>query len=109
MYVKQQAQTCRLKNAANIETHEFGGPHPAGLSGTHIHFIEPVGANKTVWTINYQDVIAIGRLFTTGRLNTERVIALGGSQVNNHASCVPFWVRKYRKLLRANWLMQTTA
>jgi len=69
-------------NAANIETHEFGGPHPAGLSGTHIHFIEPVGANKTVWTINYQDVIAIGRLFTTGRLNTERVIALGGSQVN---------------------------
>lgn len=52
------------------------------MSGTHIHFIEPVGANKTVWTINYQDVIAIGRLFTTGRLNTERVIALGGSQVN---------------------------
>ena len=70
------------ENVANIETHEFGGPHPAGLSGTHIHFIEPVGANKTVWTINYQDVIAIGRLFTTGRLNTERVIALGGSQVN---------------------------
>lgn len=70
------------ENAANIEIHEFGGPHPAGLSGTHIHFIEPVGANKTVWTINYQDVIAIGRLFATGRLNTERVIALGGSQVN---------------------------
>ncbi|MDU8022396.1 MAG: Na(+)-translocating NADH-quinone reductase subunit A [Neisseria sp.] len=70
------------ENAANIETHEFSGPHPAGLSGTHIHFIEPVGANKTVWTINYQDVIAIGRLFTTGSLNTECVIALGGSQVN---------------------------
>ena len=70
------------ENAANIETHEFDGPHPAGLSGTHIHFIEPVGANKTVWTINYQDVIAIGRLFATGRLNTERVIAVGGSQVN---------------------------
>ena len=65
------------ENVANIETHEFGGPHPAGLSGTHIHFIEPVGVNKTVWTINYQDVIAIGRLFATGRLNTERVIALG--------------------------------
>ena len=70
------------ENAATIETHEFGGPHPAGLSGTHIHFIEPVGANKTVWTINYQDVIAIGRLFVTGRLNTERVVALGGPQVN---------------------------
>ncbi len=35
-----------------------------------------------MWTINYQDVITIGRLFATGRLNTERVIALGGSQVN---------------------------
>ena len=70
------------ENAANIETNEFGGPHPAGLSGTHIHFIEPVGANKTVWTINYQDVIAIGRLFVTGRLNPERVVALGGPQVN---------------------------
>lgn len=69
------------ENAANITVHEFDGPHPAGLSGTHIHFIEPVGPNKTVWTINYQDVIAIGRLFTTGRLNSERVIALGGSQV----------------------------
>lgn len=69
------------ESAANIAVHEFSGPHPAGLSGTHIHFIDPVGANKTVWTINYQDVIAIGRLFTTGRLNTERVVALGGSQV----------------------------
>ncbi|MDO4879212.1 MAG: Na(+)-translocating NADH-quinone reductase subunit A [Neisseria sp.] len=68
-------------DAANVETHEFGGPHPAGLSGTHIHFIEPVGLNKTVWTVNYQDVIAIGRLFATGRLNTERIIALGGPQV----------------------------
>lgn len=70
------------ENAANIAVHEFEGPHPAGLSGTHIHFIDPVGINKTVWTINYQDVIAVGQLFTTGRLNTERVVALGGSQVN---------------------------
>lgn len=40
-------------NAASIETYKFGGPHPAGLSGMHIHFIEPVGVNKTVWTINH--------------------------------------------------------
>lgn len=66
---------------ANIEVHEFGGPHPAGLAGTHIHFIEPVGLDKTVWTINYQDVIAIGRLFTTGKLDNTRVIALAGPQV----------------------------
>lgn len=60
---------------------EFAGPHPAGLVGTHIHFLEPVGAGDCVWTVGYQDVIAIGRLFTTGRLHVDRVIALGGPLV----------------------------
>lgn len=61
-----------------FEHAEFSGPHPAGLVGTHIHFLSPVSENKTVWHIGYQDVMAVGRLFTTGRLNTERVVALGG-------------------------------
>ncbi|MBN6071171.1 Na(+)-translocating NADH-quinone reductase subunit A [Aggregatibacter actinomycetemcomitans] len=68
-------------HASNVIVNEFSGPHPAGLSGTHIHFIDPVGIHKTVWYINYQDVIAIGRLFTTGELYTERVISLAGPQV----------------------------
>jgi len=58
----------------------FAGPHPAGLVGTHIHFLEPVSLAKQVWHLNYQDVIAIGRLFTTGELWTERTIAVGGPQ-----------------------------
>ncbi len=57
---------------------EFAGPHPAGLVGTHIHFLDPVSERKTVWHIGYQHVIAIGRLFTTGRLATEKIVALGG-------------------------------
>ena len=60
---------------------EFAGPHPAGLVGTHIHFLDPVSIKKTVWHIGYQDTMAIGRLFLTGRLPTERVIALGGPMV----------------------------
>ncbi len=60
---------------------EFAGPHPAGLPGTHIHFVDPVGPKKTVWYINYQDVVAVGKLFTSGRLSCERVIALAGPQV----------------------------
>ncbi len=60
---------------------EFAGPHPAGLPGTHIHFLDPVSAQKSVWYIGYQDVIAIGKLFTTGRLWTERTVALGGPVV----------------------------
>jgi len=60
----------------------FSGPHPAGLAGTHIHLIDPVSATKTVWSIGYQDVIAIGHLFTTGNIDTDRVISLAGPQVN---------------------------
>jgi Na+-transporting NADH:ubiquinone oxidoreductase subunit A len=60
----------------------FSGPHPAGLVGTHIHYVDPVSATKTVWTIGYQDVIAIGHLFTTGNIDTQRVISLAGPQVN---------------------------
>lgn len=57
---------------------EFAGPHPAGLVGTHIHFLEPVSADKTVWHIGYQHVIAIGRLFTSGKLPLEKIVAIGG-------------------------------
>ncbi len=60
---------------------EFAGPHPAGLVGTHIHYLDPVGPKKTVWHLHYQDVIAIGKLFTTGRLWTERIVAFAGPVV----------------------------
>lgn len=70
-----------LGGAANVELAEFDGPHPAGLPGTHIHFLLGASAQRVVWQIGYQDVIAIGRLFLDGRLYTDRVIALGGPQV----------------------------
>jgi Na+-transporting NADH:ubiquinone oxidoreductase subunit A len=65
-----------------VETNEFVGPHPAGLPGTHIHFLDPAGRNKSVWYINYQDVMAIGSLFATGRLDQRRVVSLAGPAVN---------------------------
>ena len=60
---------------------EFGGPHPAGLAGTHIHFLKPVSKKRVAWHLGYQDVIAIGRLFTSGRLPVERIVAIGGPLV----------------------------
>jgi len=72
----------------------FDGPHPAGLPGTHIHHLDPVGPHKTVWFVGYQDVIAIGFLFLEGRLWTERVVALGGPEVKRP--------RMLRTLLGAN-------
>ena len=68
---------------SKAEVAEFDGPHPAGLVGTHIHLLDPVSAKKVVWHIGYQDVIAIGKLFTTGELHSERVIALAGPAVKN--------------------------
>ncbi|MEJ2604312.1 MAG: Na(+)-translocating NADH-quinone reductase subunit A [Gammaproteobacteria bacterium] len=60
---------------------EFSGPHPAGLPGTHIHFLDPVGEEKTVWTIGCQDVIDVARLFATGRLPVDRIISIAGPMV----------------------------
>lgn len=64
-----------------VTFNQFAGPHPAGLVGTHIHFLEPVSLKKPVWHLNYQDVIAVGKLFLEGELSSERIVALGGPQV----------------------------
>lgn len=68
---------------SQLEVAEFDGPHPAGLVGTHIHYLDPVGPSKTVWYLDYQAVIAIGSLFTSGKLNVERVVSLAGSLVSH--------------------------
>lgn len=60
---------------------EFSGPHPAGLVGTHIHFLEPVNLRKLVWHLNYQDVIAFGKLFLQGELWMDRIVSLAGPMV----------------------------
>ncbi|MBI44471.1 Na(+)-translocating NADH-quinone reductase subunit A [Marinobacter lutaoensis] len=67
-----------VPKADNIEVHHFDGVHPAGNVGTHIHYLDPVSATKTVWSINYQDVIDIGKLFVTGEVPVERIVAIGG-------------------------------
>lgn len=76
-----KAPGASIPSAGVEQTEEFAGPHPAGLPGTHIHFLYAASANRTVWTVGYQDVIAIGKLFTTGKLFTDRVISLAGPQV----------------------------
>lgn len=62
----------------SVEVHQFDGVHPAGNVGTHIHYLDPIAGNKVVWSIGYQDVIDIAKLFETGELPVERVIAIGG-------------------------------
>jgi Na+-transporting NADH:ubiquinone oxidoreductase subunit A len=64
-----------------VTVEEFAGPHPAGLPGTHIHFLSPVSERRTVWHLGYQDVAAIGKAFLSGRLPVERVVSLAGPSV----------------------------
>ncbi len=79
---KAAGSTVPTGNAA-VDVEEFGGPHPAGLTGTHIHHLDTVGQGKKVWTVNYQDVMAIGALLTTGELDNRRVVAIGGPAAKN--------------------------
>jgi Na+-transporting NADH:ubiquinone oxidoreductase subunit A len=83
-----QVYLCKTPQAAivtpqGITASEFSGCHPAGLVGTHIHFLERVDQQRTVWHIGYQDVIAIGHLFLTGKILTDRTVAICGPAVKN--------------------------
>ncbi|KUI98493.1 Na(+)-translocating NADH-quinone reductase subunit A [Vibrio sp. MEBiC08052] len=82
VYVCKQGKSLPRSAQSNVEEHVFEGPHPAGLPGTHMHFLYPVDLNHVAWSINYQDVIAIGHLFLTGELYVDRVVSLAGPVVN---------------------------
>ena len=74
-----------LTQAKNVEIHAFEGPHPAGNVGVQINHIAPVNKGETVWTIDPQAVIFIGRLLNTGHVDMTRTVALTGSEVKKTA------------------------
>lgn len=84
-YICQHADDSAWENPKGdrIEEHTFAGIHPAGNVGTHMHFIDPVNPNKMAWHIGYQDVIAIGHLVRTGKLDIERIVSLAGPHVKS--------------------------
>lgn len=74
-------RVAELKSLENVEFHYFAGPHPAGNVGVQIHHIDPVGKGEVVWSTDIQDVASLGRLFSTGFHDREKVIALAGPGV----------------------------
>lgn len=78
-----QGEGANLPVPIGISLTTFCGGHPAGLVGTHIHFLEAIDLQRQVWHIGYQDVIAIGALLLTGRIMVDRFVALAGPQVKN--------------------------
>ncbi len=71
------------KLGADVTVERFAGPHPSGTVGLQIHTLRPASRNVEVWHVGYQEVASIGRLFSTGRVDVERVISIGGPSVDD--------------------------
>ena len=77
--------TSPLANLKGIELHKVSGPHPSGNVGTQIAKLDPINKGEVVWVITPQDLVVIGELLLTGKLNVSRTIALTGSQFSKPA------------------------
>ena len=64
-----------------VEINKISGAHPAGNVGIQVHHIDPLNKGEIVWYLQPQDVIAIARLFTEGKYDVSRIVALAGSQI----------------------------
>ncbi len=70
-----------LTGAKDCEVTIFDGPAPAGNVGVQINHVSPINKGEVVWTMGAEEVIFIGRLMTTGKVDLTRTIALAGSEV----------------------------
>lgn len=77
--------TSPLANLKGIELHKVSGPHPSGNVGTQIAKLDPINKGEVVWVITPQDLVVIGELLLTGKLNLSRTVALTGSQFSKPA------------------------
>lgn len=68
-------------DAKGVEINKISGVHPAGNVGVQMHHIDPINKGEVVWYLEPQDVISIARLFTEGKYDISRIIALAGPQV----------------------------
>ncbi len=77
--VKQTSEA--LKGAKDCNVTLYDGPAPAGNVGVQINQVSPINKGEVVWTLSGEEVIFIGRLMTTGKVDLTRTIALAGSEV----------------------------
>ncbi len=92
--IKGASTDASIKQLANVEISTIEGPHPAGNVGVQIHHISPINKGETVWTVNLQDIVILGKLFTEGVFNASKTIALTGSEAKHP--------KYYRTIIGAN-------
>ena len=76
---KQTAKA--LLDAQDCTVTVFKGKAPAGNVGVQINHTDPINKGEIVWTLGAEEVIFVGRLMTTGKVDLTRVVALAGSEV----------------------------
>ena len=85
--VSAKQSATALTAAKNVTVNVFDGPAPAGNVGVQVNHVDPVNKGETVWTLGAEEVIFVGHLFNTGKLDFTRVIAFAGSEVKKPAYC----------------------
>lgn len=70
-------------NAKNVQINGFTGPHPAGNVSVHVNRVDPLNKGEIIWYAGPQEVISIGKFFLNGKVDSKRVFAFAGSEVNN--------------------------
>lgn len=81
--IRKGCSTAAFVEARGVQVNYLSGPHPAGNIGTQVHYIDPLNKGESVWFINPQDVMIIGNLFTEGKFDATRIIAVTGSSATN--------------------------
>ena len=100
--VSSKQTSSALTAAKNVDVTIFDGPAPAGNVGVQINHVAPINKGEMVWTIGPEEVIFIGHLFNTGRLDFTRVVAFAGSEVKHPAYCEMTIGQKLDTLIKGN-------
>ncbi|MFI3261818.1 MAG: Na(+)-translocating NADH-quinone reductase subunit A [Rikenellaceae bacterium] len=85
--VSEKSTTAAFKSLTGVEVNTFSGKHPVGNVGIQIHHTAPISKGDTVWTVNIQDLVILGRLFATGKVDMTRIIAVAGSMIEKPHYC----------------------
>ncbi len=88
--------------ATGVKKRWFHGKHPAGNVGVQIHHIKPVSLSNIVWTLGVQEVLTLGKIFTEGRFNAERIVAVTGAELEKPAYVKTKVGAKIEDLLKGN-------
>ena len=83
--VRNDAASKVFNGLKGVTIQSFEGPHPVGNVGVQIHHTMPINKGEVVWVAQPQDVVAIGKLFSDGKYDSNRVVVLAGSEVEKKA------------------------